>query len=279
MNSKRDELIFLEKIRPGLAKQGQITIFVIVVILIIAIVGLFFLFRTGVFPGIGGGTKEANVNTFLSSCIEDKIREAIEEISLSGGKIENPLSVRFLFDEDERYYNISYLCYTSSNYIPCVNQNPLLIKNFGDEIKDYISDEVENCFNEMENNFERQNFDVNLEYNGFEVNIQPRKISAETNSKLILTKNEETTTQENFKIEIVSRLYEILGVVQEIANQEAEFCNFNLDGFMLTYPKFKTEKWSLDDEGLIYTVKYRDTGEKFRFAIRSCFIPTGITPN
>lgn len=262
-----------------LTNKGQITIFVIVAILIVAIVGLFFLFRTGLLENLGiGGRGEANVNAFLSSCIEEKTREGINEISLSGGKIENPLNVRFLFDEDERYYNISYLCYTSSNYIPCVNQNPVLIKTFGDEIKDYISDEMETCFNELKDSFEDQGFDVNPSsgLNDFDVELMPKKITIKTDSEFILTKNEETTTQKNFEIIISSRSYEILQVVQEIANQEAEFCNFNLDGFMLTYPKFKIEKWSLNDKGVIYTVRYIDTNEKFRFAVRSCFIPPGF---
>ncbi|MBI2043423.1 hypothetical protein HYT25_03475 [Candidatus Pacearchaeota archaeon] len=275
MDLKRGELFFSER------KKGQITIFVIAAILIVAIVGLFFLFRTGIIPGIGGGTKETNVNAFLNSCIEDKIKESVNLISLQGGYTKPvPLSVKFRF-QNEDYYNISYLCYTSQNYVPCVNQNSLLIQNVEDEIKNYISNDVETCFNELKDNFEKQGFDVapNSGLNDFNVELVPKKIAIKTDSEFILTKTDETTTQENFEVIILSRSYEILQVVQEIANQEAEFCNFNLDGFMLTYPEFEVEKFSLAEKGVIYTVKYIDTNEKFRFAIRSCFIPPGFIAN
>lgn len=257
-------------------KLGQVTIFIIIGVLIVSSVALFFALRSGLIPEFGGAT-ESNPNIFLSTCLDDKIKDTATLLSLQGGYVEpNPLSVRFRFEEDGEHYNISYLCYTPLNYVTCVNQNPLLISHVEEEIKNEISDEVRDCFDEMEKNFERQNFGVNLEYNGFEVDIKPRRINVETTSQLTLTKNEGTTTQENFKIETVSRLYEILQTVQEIANQEAEFCNFNKDGFMLTYPEFKIEKFNIDDKGMIYTVRHKDTDEKFRFVVRSCFIPSGV---
>src|SRR3989344_4678882 len=157
--------------------KGQITIFVITAVVIVAIVGLFFIFRTGVIPGIGGGTKETNANAFLSSCIEDKIKESVNLISLQGGYTEPvSLSVRFKFQEDDAHYNISYLCYTPLSYVPCINQNPLLISHVENEIKNYIFNDFETCFDEMKSGFKRQGFDVapNSKLNNFNVEVMPK---------------------------------------------------------------------------------------------------------
>ncbi len=258
------------------SRGGQLTIFIIVGVLMVSAIALFFAFRAGIIPGIGGAA-ERNPDIFLSACMEDKVREAITLLSFQGGYIEeNPLSLRFLFKEDKEYYNISYLCYTSLYYVPCFNQNPSLINSVENEIKNYISDDVQTCFDEMERNFDRQGYDVNQEYNGFEVVLNSGKISIKTDSSLNLTKSEETTTQEDFEILETSKLNDLLEVAQEIVSQQAEFCNFNANGFMLTYPKFKIETFNLGSDGLIYTLTHKESEEKFRFAVRSCFIPSGI---
>ena len=59
-------------------KKGQLTIFIIVGIMIIASMALFFVSRAGRIPGIGGGSSEANSNSFLNTCLEGSIREEID---------------------------------------------------------------------------------------------------------------------------------------------------------------------------------------------------------
>jgi hypothetical protein len=255
-------------------KRGQITIFIIVGIVIISVIALFLLFRAGVVPKIFE-KPEVNPNIFLSSCMEDKIKETIEIISSQGGYIDNPLHRKFKFTDEESFTNISYLCYTQNNYIPCVNQEPMLIQHLEDDVKDYISEDVEDCFNALISSLEKKGYEIDKIYNGFEVNLIPKKIVVEIDAEITLTKTEETSKQEGFKIIIPSRFYDLAVVVQEIISQEARFCNFEYMGYMLLYPQWDINKFTTGDSTIIYTVKHKDSEEKFRFAIRGCVIPSG----
>ena len=260
-------------------KRGQITIFVIAAVLIVAIVGLFFLFRTGLLENLGvGGTSQGNVNAFLSSCIEDKTREGIKEISLRGGTLNPTLYTSFLFVSEGIQRNISYLCYTQNNFRPCTVQKPTLFIDVQQEIKDYIEEDLETCFSEMLSNFRDDGFEVNPSstLDDFEIDLSLKKVILNTDSKVILEKSGETTTQENFEVIIPSRLYELLGIAQEVINQEAQFCYFEDTGFEITYPEFSVDKQILASGDFIYTLENKNTEEIFRFAVRSCSIPPGF---
>lgn len=257
-------------------KRGQLTIFIIVGLLLVVGIAIFFLFRTGIISNIGGKT-ETNFNSFLSNCIESKTRQASRELAIGGGYINSPLSLSFMFSEEGFYKNITYLCYTQNNYKPCINQHPTLLLDLQKGIKNYISSDVETCFNEMISSLKSQGFDVNSKYNGFEVELSPKKIIINTDAKVTLTKSGETSAQENFKVPVSSRLYEISQIAQEIANQESQFCYFEETGFALAYPDFNLEMFNLASKSTkIYTLKHKDSDEKFRFAVRGCNFPAGF---
>ncbi len=256
-------------------KRGQISIFIIAGIIIVAGIVFFFLLRGNVAPKIGGW-QEINMNSFLDSCVGDKIKEAVEIIGLQGGHINNPLSKEFKFEGEEVFRKISYLCYNQNYYLPCVNQEPMLIQHLKKEIEDYISKDVENCFKDLTSSLEKQNYVVDAKYKGFEVELIPKKIIINLDGEIILTKAEETSRQEDFKIITPSRFYDLAIVVQEITSQEARFCNFEYLGYMMFYPQWKITKLSASDSTIIYTVEHKDSKEKFRFAVRSCAIPPGF---
>jgi len=255
-------------------KRGQVTIFIIVAIVIMSIIALFFLFRSGVVPGIGE-KPEKNPNIFLESCIEDKVKEGIEIISLQGGYISNPLHKTFKFKDEIFPINISYLCYNQNYYFPCINQEPMLIQHLKNEIYNYISDDVGDCFDKLTLSLEKQGYVVDATYRGFEIDLIEKKVVIEIDAELTLTKTEETSKQEDFKIIIPSRFYDLAILTQEIVNKEATVCEFsNYD--MLLYPDFDINKYRTIDSSIIYRIKYEDSKEEFRFAVRSCVIPPGF---
>ncbi len=257
--------------------RGQITIFIVVGLIIVSGVVLFFLLKTKVTPQIGGKT-EVNANAFLSSCIEQKTKEAINELSIRGGELNSTLNINFMFTKEKVYRNISYLCYTQNNFRPCVVQKPTISLDMQNGIKNYISDDMSSCFTEMLNNFKTQGFAVgeNSKLSGFEVIFGPNKVIIQTVSEVTLTKTDETTTQKNFQVIVPSRIYEIIGVVQEVVNQEAEFCHFEDSGFTVAYPEFSIDKYGMESGVMIYTIGNKVSGEKFRFAVRSCAILPGF---
>ena len=74
---------------------------------------------------------------------------------------------------------------------------------------------------------------------------------------------------------VASKLYGISSLVQEIVNQEAEFCYAEDLGISLTFPEFKIDKLTTG-ETLIYSIEHEDSKEKFRFALRTCVIPPSL---
>lgn len=256
-------------------KKGQTAMFIIIGLIIVGIFASVFLFKGDLDIKRSESVKK-NPEIFLQSCLEKKVKETARTISSQGGYIENDLKMKFKFEEEDSYTNISYLCYVGNYYIPCVNQEPMLMQHLKDEIKNEINDDVENCFNEFVSNLEDQSYEVESEYSGFEVELDPKRIVINIDGEITTTKSGEASKQEDFNVFVMSQFYELSVVAQEIVSQEAEFCNFDVVGFMMIYPEFEVDKFRTTDLETIYTIKHKDSEDYFRFAVRGCVIPPGI---
>ncbi len=269
---KREDDIFNPFILKS--KKGQITIFIIIGVIISSIIISFFLFRGAISPETGE-KPEKNPNAFLESCMEEKIKETVKQISLQGGYIKNPLNKTFKFEDEKSPTAISYLCYTSSAYLACIPQEPKLIKHLEEEIYNSIFEEVNNCFDKLKLSLENGGYDVEEIYRGFEVDLIERNVVIPIDAELTMIKSEETTKYEGFKIMIPSRIYELALMVQEIINSEATTGEFNHYNIFL-YPKFDITKYRTTDSSVIYRVKYENTNEEFRFIVRGGVMPSGF---
>lgn len=256
-------------------KRGQVTIFVIIGIAVIAIIGLLlFFFSRNLSPDLTRSIEE-NQEDFLSQCIQDSLREKIKIISEQGGYTNPKLKIEFQF-RGEDYVNISYLCYQENFYLPCINQEPMFISHLKNEIKNEIKDDLEKCFAELKKGLDKKGYLTAIELEDFEIELRNQRILIKTKSLVQYSKSDDTKIQENLEFSIVSNFYNLAILVQEITNQEAKYCNFEQTGYMMLYPEFEIEKFRTGESTTIYTIKQRKTGERFRFAIRSCVIPPGF---
>ena len=257
-------------------EKGQVTIFIIIAIVIVGVFLLFFLFLKGIVPVPGGGKPEENPSNYLQNCIEPKVTEAVGLLSSQGGNINPELSLSFKFNSDKEAKEISYLCYNQNYYLPCINQEPMLIQHLKSEIKTYIKKDVEDCLSSLKKSLENKGYAVDLSYRDFSVELVPEKVLIIIDSKMSFSKSGESSIIDGFKFSVASRFYDIAVVSQEIISQEARFCNFEQLGYMLLYPEFNIDKFRTGESTTIYTVEYRESREKFRFAVRSCVIPPGF---
>ena len=257
-------------------KRGQITIFVILGIIIIVIFILFFLLRTNIKPEINYEISEKNPNYFLKTCIEDDLRYNIDKISINGGYLNPVLTKTFKFENEEIFSEIAYLCYTKNYYVTCVNQEPMFINHLKNELKESISDEVQECFDSLAKSFEKEGYVVDASYRGFDLYLKYGELDIKLNAELKLTNPKESFKENNFKIVFKTKIYDLTEVVQEIVSQEARFCNFDNTGYMMIHPQIKISKFRTSDFNTLYTLEHKKTKEKFRFAIRGCAIPPGI---
>lgn len=247
-------------------KRGQVTIFIIIGVIVVSVGVLFFLFRTGVVPGIGEKA-EKDPNAFLESCMEDKIKEAINLISMQGGYIKNPLYVTFKF-EDESPLNISYLCYNQNEFSLCINQEPMLIQHLKKEIYNYIDDDVDNCFKKLILSLEKQGYDVDSSYRDFEIDLTEGKVVIDIDADITLTKTDETSKQKDFKIITPSKFYDLVLIAQKIINAESISGEFDYNQILI-YPEANIDKYVTLDFSRIYKIEHKESKEKFIFAVRS----------
>lgn len=260
-------------------RRGQVTIFIIIAIMIVVLVAIFLMFRENIpIPGAGGGTAEKNPGSYLETCLEDSVKEAIEIISLQGGNLEPELYRSFKFNgENER--KITYLCYNQNYYYPCVNQEPLLMQHLQDEIKSYpnLEQDVRDCFDSLASSLDKQGYTVEVTgYRGFDLVLMPGKLKIDINAELVLTKSGKRETQNNFEAFVPTQLYGLVNVAQEIVTREAKDCGFEYVGYMVFYPEYKITKTQTIDSSVIYRILYKDTKEEFDLAIRGCVIPPGL---
>jgi len=258
----------------SIKNKGQVTLFVIVGVLLIMAIALFFLLRSGAIPSIVGGFEE-DPQLFLENCIEPKISEGVNLLLKQGGHIDPLLYKSFRFGE-ENYQNISYLCYTSKNYVPCVNQEPVLIKNLEDELHEYIGGNLESCFSDWEKNMKNQDYEVDLGGFNYSVALEPEQVIVEVDREITLNKKDESFQYQQFRTVLRDKLYDLAIISQEILSQEAEFCNFDHLGYMILYNDFEIEKFRTSDLDIIYTVIDKQSEETIRFAVRGCVVPPGV---
>jgi len=241
-------------------KRGQVTIFIIIAIFIVALGTLAYFF----YPQIKSTLRaeEKTPQGFIRFCIEDKIKDTVNILSLQGGSVEP----EFYFP----YNNVSieYLCYTNENYKTCVVQQPLLKTHIEKEIKENIEDEVNYCFTSLKENYQKRGYDVQLEEGETKVELLPQRIVTTFNKKLTLSKGE-TERYEKFEVVLNNNLYELIAIANSIIEWEATQGDADVRIYMAYYPNLKVEKNLRDDGTRIYIITDRNTGDKFQFASRS----------
>ena len=241
-------------------KRGQVTIFIIVAVLIIAAVALVFTLSPGLRTKI---TQPENPQEFIQTCLEDTIQEDVELLSLQGGSLEPEFSYQYEGNE------LQYLCYTKDYYKLCTVQVPFLRENIEEEIKNNIKDDVDICFNLLKETYENKNYQVNSKKGEIKVDLLPNKILTTINSTFTLTKGEDVKKYEKFNVIVNNNLYELVAIAQNIVEWETTYGEAEPDLYMDLYPDLKVEKHPQSDETYIYIITDKNTGNKFQFASRS----------
>ena len=78
-------------------KKGQVTIFIIIAIIIVATGILIYSFYPQIKTTFGGGEK--NPKGYIQTCIEQDIKDAVESISIHGGESNPEFST--IFNEEK----------------------------------------------------------------------------------------------------------------------------------------------------------------------------------
>lgn len=251
-------------------KRGQVTIFIIIAILVIAVVVLIYL----LFPKIKSTveTQTQSPNEYIQTCISEKISDTLKTISLNGGTLNTNGGNSYFYLGN----NVQYLCYTNQYYSTCVVQEPLLIQHIESEIESGISDDVNSCFASMVASYRNNGYDAELKYSTTEMLIQllPERLVVTFDNELTLTKGE-TQTFNDFSVVSNTNIYEVASIAQSIVDWEQGLGDAPVSTYMDWYPNLKIEKVLETDGTKIYIITDRETDEVFQFASRSGVLPVG----
>lgn len=257
--------------RGKIGRKGQVTIFVIIAIVIIAGVILFFaLTDTGrnLLRNITG--QEIDFNSQVRNCIENnpEIKSEINLIMSQGGSL-NPENY-FLYNDTE----FSYLCYTNEYYKGCVMQNPNLLFNTENEIENSIRNNIQTCFNDAEEDLKSRGYRVTKQNMELTIDIIPKRILIDVNYPFTIEK-ETTQRYENFDFRLLSNHYQLISIGTSILNYEARYGDSESLTFMALYPHIRVNKLKQGDSSTVYILTDRNTGDVFGFAVRSYAWPAG----
>jgi len=247
-------------------KKGQVTIFVVLAIVIVAIIVIFFLLPQG--PTLFK-TGEVDPFSFLRDCIEPEVRSGISLLSAQGGYRNPQGTVTYQGDE------VKYLCYTNKDYKTCTVQQPLIKTNFEKELNSIVKPVADLCMSNLIAEYEKRNYVVSSGDINSEIFIAPGHVVASFDSPLTVTREESSQGFDGFEVIINSEMYNLLFIATSIVDFESTFGDSETTVYLQYYPDLSIHKVKLSDGSTIYTLSNVVTDETFRFASRSLAWPPG----
>jgi hypothetical protein len=241
------------------SRKGQVTIFIILGIIIVAGAVLFYTF----YPQIKSSVTSSNdPRAFVQSCIQDKVNEVVGNISEHGGSV-NP----------SFYYNyegtpVEYLCYTNEYYKTCTVQQPFLKTHIEKEIETNIASTVSTCLDEMKKSFEAKGYKVRLVKGNITAELLPQIIAITINSDLTLTKGN-SQNYKKFSIVVNNNLYELVSIADSILQWEATYGDAETTVYMSYYHDLEIQKKKQSDGTTVYILTDLNNNNMFEFASRS----------
>jgi hypothetical protein len=260
-NYKR--ILTLEKME----KRGQVAVFVIIAIVIVAAILLIYLFYPRIESLVGA---EDSPNEYLMKCIEPSITDGVETLSKQGGYM-NPEG--YVLYQSEK---IKYLCYTAQYYVPCYVQQPLLRAHFENELKTLIDSQTKTCVDELKSYYGDRGYvvtggdspsaDVAVNFKSIDVDV-----------KLDMTIEKDSSRRfESIEFGYPSEMYALLMTATSIIDFESTYGDSETLDYVKYYPNLKIEKIKLGDGSTVYNLGDVRTGESFTFASRSLAWPGGL---
>ncbi len=248
-------------------RRGQVTIFIIIAIIIVAVGILIYSFYPQIKTSLG--TTQQNPQSFIQSCIEKDITDAVSKISAQGGSI---APANFIVYNNS---NVEFLCYINEYYKNCQVQQPMLKQHIESQIKNQIDKNVDACFASMKSSYEKQGYTIDLKTGEKRIELLPKRIVSTFDYSLTLTKGENVQKYNPFMIVLDNNLYELTAIANSILDWETTYGDAETTTYMTYYHDLKVESILRGTEGKVYVLTDRNTGNKFQFATRGQIWPAG----
>ena len=253
-------------VKRGLNKKGQLTLFIILGILIVA--GIFALFLILPSPEIFTSSSKDPVQE-IRPCIAKSLEQVLPEFLEKGLYFD--LNNHLTYNGTE----INYHCFTDQKRTICTRNNAQSKSRIEQELKNKIENDVETCFN----NFvvASRSLDVELQETDLSIEVLPGKINIKTRKDVIISRDQEDPViYRNFDISINSPLWDYIRISNEIINQEVscncpiDACRADVTGLMNLNRDYKITLYMGGRDDRVYTIDDYYEQNKFMFAVKNC---------
>ncbi|MBI2667149.1 hypothetical protein HYX17_00075 [Candidatus Woesearchaeota archaeon] len=249
-------------------KRGQVTTFVILGVIIVALILIFLYARqTILLPP----TKENldiemdSIKKHINDCTISISENPIRVIGLQGGYLETPEDTYRLYNDSR----ISYLCYSIEDSPTCYNRL-LLLNHMEEELQQELESGLKGCLDLK--SFERfRNFNViTTKDPEVDINIQQTKILVNIDYPVTLKSKRDALEirEDKFTSSLDYPLGELYDAAQEILSAESQIGDMDI----LSYMIFKKGKYKIYKEkpypDKIYILKREDNPYIFQFAVQ-----------
>lgn len=249
-------------------KRGQVTIFIILALIIVVVIALAFVLIKK--PGQAIPAEE-NPQSYLEDCVKKSL-ENIEQKQIETNLYPNATENYILYKNQR----VKYLCKASMFYIPCINQEPMLVEYVRRNIEKQLKPEVEGCFSDLNRVLSQRGYVVTSGNLTLNVEFHKDSISANMNKKIVMKKNEAVRTFETFSTELQSPLFVLIDTARSIVNYESETCEFNSLNWEKNFPNIAIKRFITSEQTKVYTLIDKTTQKEINFAVKTCVLPAGI---
>lgn len=223
----------------GENKRAQVTIFIIIAIIIVALVGGYFIFR-GIFTTSQIPANLEPVYTAFLSCVEENTLEGISALESQGGYIELPdfeagsAYMPFSSQLDFLGNPIPYWYYVSSNNIQ-KEQVPSL-GGMEEQLGIYIESRMDNCILDA---YFQQGFSISLGTPKADISIEAKQVNVKLNMDLAMEKSEDNAIVSKHNVIVKSNLGTLYDSARKIYDYEQQTLfleNYGVDTLRLYAP-------------------------------------------
>ena len=216
-------------------ERGQVTIFIILGIIIVIIIGLVYFLRIrGEEENVIDESDERFVSsqiepikTLVSECVKTESLKGLRLIGKQGGYYK-PIKYEVVGD-----YNIAYGCYIRNG--ERINNLPLL-EDVSKEFDDYMNsdttkEEIDKCIDNFKF-FEDKGLDINVGSMIVKSNIQFNKVGIIIQYPMTISKGQYSSNVDRMVSDIFIGLGKLHKVASDIINDECTGINFDIDNYI-----------------------------------------------
>ena len=138
---------------------------------------------------------------------------------------------------------ISKFIFVSRAYESCTHKKETDLWNLIEsEINRDTNDEVQNCFDTLDNDLRDRGYEISGGAHEYFVDLLPGVVKINLNRKMDISRGDSLRSFENFGSEILSPAYELVQVTNDIINGETINCKFDHYYYMRLNPEYHIKK-------------------------------------